>query len=62
MSVHNWQEPKSEQQELLEVQKTWLVVLFSLGKGRMWKDMIIATINRTRHEVFELLQQNWGGH
>lgn len=36
--------------------------LFSLGKGRMWRDMIIATMNRTRHDVFELLQQNQGGH
>lgn len=32
--------------------------LFSLGMGRMWRDMIIATMNRTRHDVFELPQQN----
>lgn len=38
------------------------LALFSLGKGRMWKNMVIATINTTRHEVFKLPQQNWGGH
>ena len=30
--------------------------LFSLGKGRMWRDMVITTMNRKRHDVFELPQ------